>query len=47
MYGLLALSLVYKKVGSTFFMNKLSSFSGKRICTLGTGGISEFVSTFT
>ena len=47
MHGLLALSLVYKNVESPFFMNKLSSFSGKRICTPGTGGISKFVSTFT
>ena len=47
MYGLLALSLVYRKVESTFFMNKLNLLSGKRICTPGTGGISKFVSTFT
>ena len=46
MYGLLASRLVYRKVESTFFINKLSSLSGKRICTPGTGGISKFVSTF-
>ena len=46
MYGLLALRLVYRKVESTFFMNKLSSLSGKRICTPGPGVTSNFVSTF-
>ena len=46
MYGLLASKLVYRKVESTFFMNKLSSLSGKRICTPGTGGIQGLISSY-